>query len=268
MELKGKYPRILEDATVGEEARKLFHDAQEMLSGLGRSSVAARGVYGFWPANSSGDDIVVFDPDAPQRELARFYMLRQQWQRQGQTEYRSLADYVATQASGRVDYIGAFAVSTGFGVEELARSYESDHDDYSSILIKAIADRLAEAMAEWLHQKVRREWGYGGTEHLSYDDLIGEAYRGIRPAHGYPACPDHTEKRQLFDLLGAEALGIHLTDSFAMTPAASVSGLYFAHPGARYFAVGTIGRDQLEDYAQRKQMPMQEAERWLAPNLR
>jgi 5-methyltetrahydrofolate--homocysteine methyltransferase len=195
-------------------------------------------------------------------------MLRQQWEREGQTSFRSLADYIAPAGSGVADYLGAFAVTAGAGADELVRRFDADHDDYNSIMTKALADRLAEAFAELLHERARREWGYGKGEHLSKEDLIAEKYRGIRPAAGYPSCPDHTEKRTLWKLLGAEeAAGIRLTETFAMWPAASVSGLYFSHPEARYFAVDLITKDQVEDYARRKGMPVAEVERWLAPNL-
>lgn len=196
-------------------------------------------------------------------------MLRQQWERPEQKYFRSLADYIAPKGSGRTDYLGAFAVSTGFGCDELADDFEHQkHDDYSSIMVKALADRLAEAFAEKLHEQARKDWGFGGGEGLSNDDLIAEKYRGIRPAYGYPACPDHTEKPRLFDLLEATPrTGIKLTESYAMWPAASVSGLYFAHPEARYFAVDKITKDQVEDYARRKGVPIPEIERWLAPNL-
>jgi 5-methyltetrahydrofolate--homocysteine methyltransferase len=195
-------------------------------------------------------------------------MLRQQWERKGQKDFRSLADYVAPVDSGREDYIGAFAVTTGVGIEKLVEQFEADHDDYHAIMTKSLADRLAEAFAELLHKQARDDWGYGREENLSSDQLIAEKYRGIRPAFGYPACPDHTEKRPLFNLLHAEEnTGITLTENFAMYPAASVSGLYFAHPKARYFSVDRITKDQLEDYARRKGMTTKEAERWLAPNL-
>jgi 5-methyltetrahydrofolate--homocysteine methyltransferase len=195
-------------------------------------------------------------------------MLRQQWERAGQTDFRSLADYIAPAESGRTDYVGAFAVTAGHGCDELARRFETEHDDYHSIMTKALADRLAEAFAEYLHERVRREWGYGAKESLSNEDLIGEKYRGIRPAFGYPACPDHTRKRALFELLQAEQnTGIRLTESYAMWPAASVSGLYFAHPQARYFAVDRITRDQVESYAARTGMTVADVERWLGPNL-
>jgi 5-methyltetrahydrofolate--homocysteine methyltransferase len=179
----------------------------------------------------------------------------------------SLADFLAPHGSGMTDYIGAFAVTAGLGADALAATYERDHDDYHAIMVKALADRLAEAAAEWLHQRARREWGYGAGEQLTQSDLLAEKYRGIRPAFGYPACPDHSEKRRLFDLLRAERAGLDLTESFAMTPPASVSGLYFAHEASRYFSVGRVGRDQVEDYARRKGITLGEAERWLRPNL-
>ena len=196
-------------------------------------------------------------------------MLRQQWERAGKTDFHSLADYIAPVDSGRTDYLGAFAVTTGIGCDELADKFQNElHDDYLSIMTKALADRLAEAFAEYLHKKAREAWGYGQEEALSTEDLIEEKYRGIRPAHGYPACPDHTEKTKLFKLLDAERLtGIKLTESFAMHPASSVSGLYFAHPDAKYFSVDKITKDQVEDYARRKQMPIEDLERWLSPNL-
>jgi 5-methyltetrahydrofolate--homocysteine methyltransferase len=195
-------------------------------------------------------------------------MLRQQWERRGQSDFRSLADYVAPHDAGRADYVGAFVVTAGMGVETMCAEFAAQHDDYHSIMTQALADRLAEAFAEWLHAQARKEWGYGREEDLSADDLIQEKYRGIRPAPGYPACPDHTEKRTLFRLLDAEhQTGVTLTESFAMWPAASVSGLYFAHPEARYFAIGRVTRDQVEDYARRKGQPVSEIEKWLAPNL-
>jgi 5-methyltetrahydrofolate--homocysteine methyltransferase len=201
-------------------------------------------------------------------ERARLHCLRQQWDRKGQADFRSLADYVAPVGSGRQDHVGAFAVTAGIGCDELAHQYERDHDDYNSILVKALADRFAEAFAECLHQRARSEWGFGKNEGLSNEDLIDERYRGIRPAPGYPAQPDHTEKRTLFELLGVEqAIGVSLTESYAMHPAASVSGLYFAHPEARYFAVDRLSKEQVIDYARRKGMPLAEVERWLAPNL-
>jgi 5-methyltetrahydrofolate--homocysteine methyltransferase len=276
-ELKGKYPAIFDDPAVGPEARRLFADANRILDQIIMNrSLVARGVYGFWPSNSVGDDIIVQDAatsngngSLPSRaELCRLHTLRQQWERVGQRTFYSLADFIAPAESGRVDYIGAFAVTAGHGVDQLVTRFEAEHDDYSAILVKALADRLAEAFAEYLHQQARQHWGYGSNESLTNDELIAERYRGIRPAPGYPACPDHTEKRTLFNLLDAESgAGITLTESFAMIPAASVSGLYLAHPAARYFAVDRLTRDQIEDYAQRKGMPINEVERWLAPNL-
>jgi 5-methyltetrahydrofolate--homocysteine methyltransferase len=268
-ELKGKYPAIFTDPVVGEEAKKLHDDALAMLDEVSRAGgLVAKGVYGFFAANSVGDDIVLFTDESRTTELGRVHTLRQQWERKGQDVFHALSDFVAPRESGRADYIGAFACTTGHGCEELCRRFDADHDDYSSIMAKAVADRLAEAFAEWLHATVRREWGYGREESLSTEDLIEERYRGIRPAPGYPACPDHTEKRALFALLDAERVaGMTLTESCAMMPAASVSGLYFAHPESRYFAVDRITRDQVESYAARKGMPVVEVERWLAPNL-
>ncbi len=268
-ELKGKYPSIFDDAVVGIEAKKLHDDALAMLDRIVREdSLGAKGVYGFFAANAVGDDIVLYTDDSRTSELGRVHTLRQQWERKGQDVFHALADFVAPLDSGRKDYLGAFAVTTGHGCDELCRRYDADHDDYSSIMAKALADRLAEAFAEWLHAKVRREWGFGRTEQLTHDQLIDEQYRGIRPAPGYPACPDHTEKRSIFTWLGAEeGAGMRLTESCAMMPAASVSGLYFAHPESRYFAVDRITRDQVEAYAARKGMTVKDIERWLAPNL-
>jgi 5-methyltetrahydrofolate--homocysteine methyltransferase len=269
-ELKGKYPRILEDPQLGEAARKLFDDAQELLDRIIRERLlTARGVYGIWPASSDGDDIIVYSDQSRLTERCRFHALRQQWERKGQGAFYSLADFIAPIDSGREDYLGAFAVTAGIGCDELAAQFELEHDDYNSIMAKSLADRLAEAFAEHLHRTVRQcGWEYGVNEQLTNDELIAEKYRGIRPAPGYPAQPDHTEKRTLFNLLDAEAAtGIRLTESYAMHPAASVSGLYFAHPQARYFAVDRLTRDQVEDYARRKGMKVKEVEKWLAPNL-
>ncbi len=277
-ELHGKFPKILDDEIVGEEAKRLYTDAQALLKRIIKEKrLTAKGIYGFWPAHSDGDDIILYEPRAfdslnsqpsTLKELTRFHMLRQQWERKGQTDFRSLADYVAPIDSGRVDYIGAFAVTAGHGTEEFAREFEGLHDDYSSILVKAVSDRLAEAFAERLHKQARDDWGFGQSEGLSTDELIGEKYRGIRPAAGYPACPDHTEKATLWQLLDAEkTTGITITENYAMWPASSVSGLYFSHPHSRYFSVDRITRDQAEDYARRKGMPLAEVEKWLAPNL-
>jgi 5-methyltetrahydrofolate--homocysteine methyltransferase len=268
-ELSGKYPKILQDAKVGPEARKLFDDAQGLLQRIVRERLlAAHAVYGFFPASSDGDDIVIYTDETRAKERGRLHMLRQQWEREGQKDFRSLADYVAPLGSGLADYLGAFAVTAGTGVDELVRRFEAEHDDYNAIMTKALADRLAEAFAELLHERARRDWGFGRDERLSKEDLIEEKYRGIRPAPGYPACPDHTEKRTLWQLLDAEsATGIRLTESCAMWPAASVSGWYFSHPEARYFAVDLVTREQVQDYAARKGLPLAEVERWLAPNL-
>jgi 5-methyltetrahydrofolate--homocysteine methyltransferase len=269
-ELAGRYPRILDDEVVGEEARRLHRDALAMLDEIvtGRL-LQARGVVGIFEANAVDDDIELRAPDAGQHEVAVVHSLRQQQRKpSGQPNY-ALADFVAPKSSGKRDWFGAFAVSTGFGLEVLVEKYERDHDDYSAIMAKALADRLAEAFAERLHEHVRREmWGYAADEHLGPEALIGEEYRGIRPAPGYPACPDHTEKPQLWALLDVEErTGIRLSSNFAMTPAASVCGWYFAHPKSRYFGVGQINRDQVADYARRKGMDAREMERWLSPNL-
>jgi 5-methyltetrahydrofolate--homocysteine methyltransferase len=269
-ELTGKYPNIFKDPKVGEEARKLFADAQQLLDRIagkdGKPLLTANGVYGFYPANADGDDVIVYTDESRTHEVTRFHMLRQQWEREGQTSFRSLADYVAPVSSGKADFLGAFAVTTGIGTDELVKEFEAKHDDYNAIMTKALADRLAEAFAELLHERARRDWGF--AEKLSKEELIEEKYRGIRPAPGYPACPDHTEKATLWQLLNVEeAAGIQLTDSFAMWPAASVSGLYFGHPEARYFAVDMLTRDQIEEYAKRKGMTLAVVERWLAPNL-
>ncbi|MBO0863124.1 MAG: methionine synthase, partial [Chloracidobacterium sp.] len=268
-ELKGVFPRILDDPMTGADARKLYEDAQALLERVvSRRELRAHAVYGFWPANSAGDDIEVYADEKRSSVLTVFHTLRQQSEKRAGQYNQALADFIAPLESGRIDYIGGFAVTAGFGLEELCARFERDHDDYNSIMAKALADRLAEAFAELLHKRAREEWGYGRIEILSHEDLIKERYRGIRPAPGYPAQPDHTEKRSLFDLLQAEQnTGVHLTESFAMIPASSVSGLYFSHPNAKYFAIGKIGRDQVEDYTRRKGMEVREVERWLAPNL-
>ena len=269
-ELAGSYPKILGDEIVGEQARALFADAQSMLGQLvAEEWLTARAVLGFFPAAREADDIHLYTDDARTQTLTTLHHLRQQAVKPpGQPNY-ALPDFVAPIESGKPDYIGGFAVTTGIGIEPHLDRFAAEHDDYSSIMLKALADRLAEAFAECLHQRVRREfWGYSANEHLSNEELIKEDYRGIRPAPGYPACPDHTEKAALFSILDAEnRTGIRLTESFAMTPASSVSGWYFSHPAARYFNVGKIGRDQVEDYARRKGMSLNVAERWLAPTL-
>jgi 5-methyltetrahydrofolate--homocysteine methyltransferase len=252
----------------GAAARELFDNAQALLGRIiDGKLLTARGVYGFWPANAEGDDIVVYTDDSRRSVLARFPMLRQQEVIADQKPNRSLADFIAPRESGVPDYLGLFAVTAGLGADELVRRFERDHDDYNAIMVKALADRLAEAFAEYLHAQARKDWGYGEGEQLSNDDLIAEKYRGIRPAYGYPACPDHSEKFKLFELLDASRQGITLTESGAMLPAASVSGLYLSHPQAKYFNVGRIDRDQLESYAKRKGVAAEEVERWLASNL-
>ena len=268
-ELRGTYPRILDHPEQGPPARDLLEAGRLLLDRIVRGGLlSARGVYGFFPANSDGDDIVLYADEDRQRELTRFHTLRQQTPTPEGRARLALSDFIAPRETGRADTLGAFAVTAGIGIERLVEEFERDHDDYRAILSKALADRLAEAFAEKLHETARREWGYGKDEKLSKEDLIRERYRGIRPAPGYPACPDHSEKKALWELLGAEeATGIRLTESFAMHPAASVSGFLFAHPEARYFAVGKIGRDQVAAYAARKAMPLEEAERWLGPNL-
>jgi len=270
-ELKGQYPRILEDDKYGEAARPLFEDAQAMLKQIiDEKWLTAEAVVGFWPANSVGDDIELYADESRKAPFATLHTLRQQMARDsGGRANMALADFIAPKETGVADYIGGFAVTAGIGEDDVARRFERANDDYSKILVKSLADRLAEAFAEALHAKVRRElWGYAPDETLSNEALIAEDYRGIRPAPGYPAQPDHTEKGTLFDLLEVEKeIGVKLTESYAMWPAAAVSGFYFSHPDARYFGVGKIGRDQVEDYAARKGWSVEEAERWLAPIL-
>ncbi|WP_201977222.1 methionine synthase [Hymenobacter rubidus] len=270
-ELKGRYPRILTDETLGEAATKLYEDAQVMLRKIiDEKLLTARAVLGFWPANTKDyDTIEIYADDARETVATEFFTLRQQGEKGPRIPNIAFSDFLAPKESGRADYMGGFAVTAGIGIEKLLEQYEADHDDYSSIMVKALADRLAEAFAERLHERVRREfWGYAPDEHLSAEDLVQEKYRGVRPAPGYPGCPDHTEKITLFQLLDAGAkTGITLTENLAMYPASSVSGMYYAHPDARYFGLGRIGVDQVADIAQRKNMPLAELERWLMPNL-
>jgi 5-methyltetrahydrofolate--homocysteine methyltransferase len=267
-EVRGKFPEVLNHPRHGAAARELYENAQAMLRELieGRA-LEANAAYGLWPASSDGDDVVLYADAGRASELTRFPMLRQQRVKADDKPLYSLADFVAPVGSGLLDHVGGFAVTTGIGADEIAAAHEAAHDDYSAILVKTLADRLAEALAEMMHARARREWGYGRDESLTNDELIAEAYRGIRPAFGYPACPDHLPKRRLFDLLDAPAIGMSLTDSLAMLPAASVSGIYLHHPQSRYFAVGPITADQVEDYARRMGMPVEEVERWLGPNL-
>jgi 5-methyltetrahydrofolate--homocysteine methyltransferase len=267
-ELKGRFPAVLDHPQYGAQARELYEHAQALLKRIiDEQLLTARGVYAFWPANAEGDDVIVYQDDTRRQELARLPMLRQQEVIADERPNRSLADYIAPRETGVPDYIGMFAITAGIGADALVRRFESDLDDFNAIMVKALADRLAEAFAEYLHAQARKDWGYGDSERLSREDLIAEKYRGIRPAYGYPACPDHSEKFKLFDLLDASRQGLSLTESAAMLPAASVSGLYFSHPEAKYFNVGRIGRDQIESYAARKGMPVDEVERWLASNL-
>jgi 5-methyltetrahydrofolate--homocysteine methyltransferase len=266
-ELKGRFPAILDHPHYGSAAREVYDEGRRLLDRIvGDGSLAVRGVYGLWPAGSDGDDIVVFEPDLA-TQVARFPMLRQQEQQPDGLPCLSLADFVAPLTPAPCDSLGAFAITAGLGADVLVSAFERDHDDYHAIMVKALADRLAEASAEWLHARARSEWGYGAGERLSAEDLIAERYRGIRPAFGYPACPDHGEKEQLFTLLDAQRAGLSLTENHAMLPAASVSGLYFSHPHARYFTVGRVGRDQIEDYARRLGAPIDAVERRLRPNL-
>ena len=267
-ELNGRYPDILEHPTKGAAARELFDNATQLLAKvIDEHHLRAHAIYGFWPAASVGDDILLY-ADADRREvLCRLHTLRQQLRRPDGGPNLALADFIAPADSGLTDYLGAFAVSV-VGAEEMARAFERELDDYNAIMIKGLADRLAEAYAELLHARVRREWGYGESEQLSREDILKERFRGIRPAPGYPACPDHSEKRTITRLLQASSIGLELTESCAMTPPSSVCGLYFAHPEARYFHLGKIGRDQVESYAARKGVEVGEVERWLAPAAR
>ena len=269
-ELHGRFPRILEDKVVGEEAVKLFADAKKMLKDIiDNKWLTAKAVYGFYPANADGDDIVLYTDDTRTTELARLHHIRQQAEKKRGQKNRCLTDFIAPIETGIADYIGLFAVTAGIGIDEHIERFEADHNDYDSIMIKALADRFAEAFAETLHEMVRKDdWGYASEENLANEELIKEQYQGIRPAAGYPGCPDHTEKGIMWELLKPdETIGLEITESFAMTPTAAVSGTYFSHPEAKYFGVGSIGRDQVEDYAERKGWNIEKAETWLAPNL-
>jgi len=269
-ELAGSYPKILNDEIVGEEAQKLFNDAQQLLTDIVDSQqLKARAVYGFYPANSRGDDIVVYTSEVRDEELMVMHHLRQQNQKPPGKPNQCLSDFIAPESSGLNDYLGAFAVTAGIGLDDIVDKFEAQHDDYSAIMAKALADRLAEAAAEWLHEKIRKQdWGYAITEQLDNQSLIKEQYQGIRPAPGYPACPDHTEKASMWNLIQPDKhIGITITESFAMLPMASVSGFYFSHPDSRYFGLGQIDKDQVEDYAVRKNQSLAAVERWLAPVL-
>ncbi len=267
-EMRGKFPKIFDDPHMGREAKELYDNANALLDQAQQEGkLQLKGVYGFWPANTVGDDILVYADDQRAEVLCTFHMLRQQWERQGQTNFKSLADLVAPVDSGRQDFIGGFAVTSGIGCHEWTEALSQANDTYNAILVQSVADRLAEAFAEWLHERVRREWGYE-AQPLSLEELVSESYRGIRPAAGYPACPDHTEKGTLFRLLDATRhTTLTLTESYAMWPSAAVSGLYFGHPESRYFAVSKIGKDQVIDYARRKGRTVEDMERWLSPNL-
>ncbi|HTG44045.1 MAG TPA: vitamin B12 dependent-methionine synthase activation domain-containing protein, partial [Verrucomicrobiae bacterium] len=268
-ELRGRYPGILKDEKFGSKAQELFDDAQGLLKAIvDQKLLRAHAVYGFFPANSIGDDIELYTDDSRTEVLTTFHALRQQMEKQPGEFNHALSDFIAPKETGLKDYLGVFAVTAGEGTEDLCRKFEKDHDDYNSIMTKALADRLAEAFAECLHKQAREDFGYGQAEKLTSDDLIHEEYRGIRPAPGYPACPDHTEKQVLWKLLDIErSVGIKLTESCAMWPASSVSGWYFAHPKSKYFGVGKLGRDQVLDYHLRKGMRLEEVERWLSPYL-
>jgi 5-methyltetrahydrofolate--homocysteine methyltransferase len=275
-ELRGVYPRILQHEKHGVEATKLFADAQALLNNLvAKKRLQLRAAYGLFPANSVGDDVEVYTNGSRKHLRTTFHFLRQQLDKGDGTPNWCLADFIAPkpasvspQSPAPADHLGAFAVTAGLGLKEIVEEFKAGHDDYSAIMAEALADRLAEALAEYLHKRVRDEWGFGRNENLSGTDLLAEKYRGIRPAAGYPACPDHTEKEALWDLLDArQHTGISLTESFAMYPGASVSGLYFAHPESRYFAVGKLGKDQVEDLSRRKGKSVSEMERWLGPWL-
>jgi 5-methyltetrahydrofolate--homocysteine methyltransferase len=270
-ELAGKFPAILDDVVVGEQARELYRDAQAMLRRIvDEKWLTAKAVFGLWPAQSVGDDVEVTTPSSFGGEgKIVLHFLRQQADKPADRPDFCLADFIAPRDSGREDWIGAFTVTAGLGIEPHIARFEADHDDYNAILLKSLADRLAEAFAERLHQRVRTEfWGYAADEALDNDALVAERYRGIRPAPGYPACPEHSEKATLFALLDAERnAGVRLTESFAMYPAAAVSGYYFSHPRSQYFVVGRVSKEQVEDYARRKGVSLQQAERWLASNL-
>jgi 5-methyltetrahydrofolate--homocysteine methyltransferase len=267
--LKGVYPRIFEHETQGAQARQVFAEGSSLLDGIiEKELITARGVYGFFPASAVGDDVELYADGTRARVFERFHFLRQQSNKEGSEPCRSLADFIAPKETGLADHIGAFAVTSGIGLKELCDRFRAENDDYNAIMAEALADRLAEAFAECLHKRVREEWGYGCEEHLSNAELIQEKYRGIRPAAGYPACPDHTEKGTLWRLLDVQAkTGMLITESFAMWPGSSVSGLYFAHPESRYFGLGKIDRDQVADYSERKNMSVAEVERWLGQNL-
>jgi 5-methyltetrahydrofolate--homocysteine methyltransferase len=267
--LKGVYPRILEHEKYGAQATQIFREANALLDVIIENNLlTARGAYGLFPASAVGDDVELYTDDSRRNVLEKLHFLRQQAHKEGNEPCRSLADFIAPKETGLPDHIGAFAVTSGIGLKELCEKFRAENDDYNAIMAEALADRLAEAFAECLHKRVREEWRYGCGENLTNEDLIKENYRGIRPAPGYPSCPDHTEKGPLWRLLDVEAnTGMKITESFAMWPGSSVSGIYFAHPQSRYFDLGKIDRDQIVDYHERKGMSVEEVERWLSPNL-
>jgi 5-methyltetrahydrofolate--homocysteine methyltransferase len=267
--LKGLYPKILDHEERGAQARQIFAEGNALLDRIvEKKLITARGVYGLFPANAAGDDVELYGDKSRGEVLKRFHFLRQQAPSDDSHPCRSLSDFIAPKETGLSDSIGAFAVTSGIGLKELCDRFRAENDDYNAIMAEALADRLAEAFAECLHKKVREEWGFGCKENLSSEDLIEEKYRGIRPAAGYPACPDHTEKGPLWELLDVRKnTGMLITESFAMWPGSSVSGLYFSHPQSRYFSLGKIDRDQVADYSHRKGMTVNEVERWLGPNL-
>jgi len=267
-ELKAQYPQILEHPAYGAQARALYDDARRLLDDIVRNRRARpRARAGFWPANSVGDDVEIYSDEGRTRVLTTLRFLRQSREGEAGAPLLCLADFIAPRASGKIDSLGAFACTSGPEIEGWARSLKDGGDDYRALIAQALADRFAEALAELLHARIRKAWGYAPEERLSNEDLIKGRYRGIRPAYGYPSAPDHTEKAAIWELLGATEAGMYLTENFAMSPAASVSGLYFAHPESRYFSVGRLGRDQVEDYARRKGWSLAEAEKWLGPNL-
>ncbi|HTF15189.1 MAG TPA: vitamin B12 dependent-methionine synthase activation domain-containing protein, partial [Burkholderiales bacterium] len=268
-DLAGSYPKILQDPVVGEAARDVFAEGRAMLEKvIAEKWLSANAVFGLYPAASAGDDIEIYTDESRRERAMVWHCLRQQAEKPADRANLCLADFVAPKDTGIADYVGAFAVTAGTGVDARVKVFEAKNDDYGAIMLKALADRLAEAFTELLHERVRKEyWGYAADEKLSSTELIAEKYRGIRPAPGYPACPDHTEKGPLFELLSAPEAGITLTESYAMLPASSVSGFYLSHPDSRYFAVDKIGEDQAADYARRKALALEQTERWLAPNL-
>jgi len=267
--LKGKFPEILNDELQGEEARKLYAEANQMLDMIiEKKMIQANGVFSLWPSNADGDDIVVYEDENRSREIGCFYHLRQQEEKKGDSPNYCLSDFVAPLESGRIDYFGGFAVTAGIGIEKWMKQFRDDNDDYSAIMLEALADRLAEAFAEVLHEKVRKEyWGYAPDENLTLEQMFHVDYQGIRPALGYPACPEHHEKGNLFKMLKADEVGITLTEHFAMYPTASVSGQFFAHPESKYFSLEKVGSDQVEDYARRKGVSVETVEQFMPSNL-